>query len=62
MDDEVVPGPMEVDEWDTESVDMGESNSVVAQVEWYREKIDFWRETYAQLRERVPGQEDVETQ
>lgn len=53
---------MEVDEWDTESVDMGESNSVVAQVEWYREKIDFWRETYAQLRERVPGQEDVETQ
>ena len=62
LDNEAVLDPMEVDEWDAESVDMGESNSVAAEVEWYREKIAFWRETCAQLRKQMQGQEDAEMQ
>ena len=53
---------MDVDEWDAESVGIGESNSVVAEVEWYREKIDFWKRSCAQLREEVQRQIDAEMQ
>ncbi|KAL2044831.1 hypothetical protein N7G274_002606 [Stereocaulon virgatum] len=35
----------EVDDWDTRSISLGESRSVAADVEMYRDKIESWRES-----------------
>ena len=53
---------MDNDDWDLTSIQIGESGSVIADVDMHREKISFWRNACSQLRESKWGHEDIKMQ